>query len=693
MPATCTFLIHQFSLLLLVGLPLFVGSFPLASVSIPSPAAFSSSSSTDRSQFTATEPRGSSVSTREEPSFAAVSLLLLPREKESPQPSAAASVSAWDPATDRQHTSSSGNAAIMSSQEVVESSSTETRTSGSSQTYSTDVFNTLGKGRTFRTIASSNSMSTGATGSSTWYTGMTISGILAQHSSSVMQTEIADASSSAVDTAEFETVTSRIYSPKAPISSLSEKYYPATGTSQHIDSSWDAESRTSGLHTNSRGSLATVYRSAERTSQVLTDSITLTDSTRKDLISQKEFSTSADQTQFPNPDQTQFPSHATHSGGRNSTSNATQLPNSSSRTVFTPSHLAPKTTTEDHSQPQSSSNTEGRISSSRTDSLSLSELSDRAQGRTLQTLREISVVQIVTTSGNEISSSADLSESSSVLTPWPYRQMALSAGHPEVTEAFTEALVTYFQAPSETRAVEGSHQMRSSSNTETALSSSHQDKVSVSDVADKDEDRILQTLRDSSSSHNATQMSTMANTKTLSSTDISDSSYTWTVVQNTKMDVLLEAVTHSEAVSRITERENSDQLQSGSNTRSISPAHTESVSMSDPSDRDGEATRRPLRDISSSSTEAQIFTASSNEIPSSSGLTDPSDVWTPGQNRQIDRSAGVPDFTEMAGTLSEASSEATDFRALVQYRDKIKLLGMNVKGRVQKQIIDRKANY
>ncbi|XP_053138940.1 protein HEG homolog 1 isoform X7 [Hemicordylus capensis] len=447
MPARCTLLLHRLSLLLLVGLQqqqqhLLAGSSPLGSPS-SSPSSSSSFASTDRSQqFAAAGPQGSAAPTQEGPSFT-----LLPREKGSPESSSAPS-SVWDPATEGH--SSPSKPVIMNSKKAVDSSVTETRTP-SSQTHNTDAFRTFvnGEGRT-----DNISVSTASLVATTSYTEMIQSSSLAKDSSSVMQTRIVDASSRTMNTAELETVRS----PKTPVSSFSEDYILATGSSHSISSSWDADRTTTGLHTESMdSSLTTVSRGEGKTAQFRTDSVTQTDPARTDLAAQTETTIS---------DQTSFPSPATLSRGRSTTSNATEFAEPSARTVLTHSYLSPNIAVENSDLARSSSNTEKGIPSSHTDTSPSSGLPGRGEERTLRTLRDISsfhnATQMSITSNSEISGSSVLTNSPHVLTPLLSSERNLPVGKPD----FTEAAVLQSQSPSDTTDLRSSQHTFSNFNIE-----------------------------------------------------------------------------------------------------------------------------------------------------------------------------------------------------------------------------------
>ncbi|CAI5762638.1 protein HEG homolog 1 isoform X3 [Podarcis lilfordi] len=622
MPATCTFLIHQFCLLLLVGLHLFVGSFPLAS---PSSSSSSSPSTTDRSRFATTGPRGSTPP-QEDSSFSAASLLL-PKAKESPEPSVA-SVGA-------------GDLAIMSS----ESSNIETRTS-SSHAHSTDAFSALGsvEGRTLWTITDSASVSTARKRNSA-YIEMIRSGDTAQQSSSVMEASRADTSPSSLDIAGFETGTLRIHSPRTPVSSLSEDNHPITGSSHHIDRRWDADSTTSSLHIISTDSSTTANRGTERTSQFLTDSVALIDSSRKDPVSQREVTTF--------PDRTQFPSHATHSRGRSNTSKVTQFPDSSARIRLAQSYLPPKTTAENSGQPRSSSNTERSISSSHTDGASVSGLTDRGGERTSRTLRDVSsslnATQLSTMASNELSTSSGLTNFSHRLTPVQTGQMDLSPGDND----FTEVTLAHSQASLGMTATEDlDHQSASSSDTERSISSSHTDSVPVSVLPDRGGERTVQTLSNNSISQNTTQKSIAGNTEISSSSALPNSSYMLTPRQTGRTNLSTEdtdfieaAVTHSQSPSEATDVRSSQHTFNNFGTEER-VSQTESMFSTATFIKSGDATLGSLA-IKSKSTDATELSTFDMENVSSLDLT---------QNLSTSAQSGKESFPSTQMDFSTGSS-------------------------------------
>lgn len=113
---------------------------------------------------------------------------------------------------------------------------------------------------------------------------------------------------------------------------------------------------------------------------------------------------------------------------------------------------------------------------------------------------------------------------------------------------------------------------------------------------------------------------------------------------------------HLMSCSCVSATENSGQPRSSSNTeRSISSSHTDGASVSGLTDRGRERTSRTLRDISSSLNATQLSTMASNEISTSSGLTNSSHMLTPVQTGQMDLSPGDNDFTEVTLAHSQAS--------------------------------------
>ncbi|XP_048340746.1 protein HEG homolog 1 isoform X3 [Sphaerodactylus townsendi] len=450
MPATCTFLLHHLSLLLVVGLHLFVGSFPLDSrSSAASPS--SSSFSTGSPRFATEGPRGSAVAALEGSSFAARGFLRR-LERKTLEPSAASS-GVWDPATEGR----SGDPGIMSRRRAVDSSHTESGTY-SFATDNADAFSIFGntEGRTLRLITDSATVPTPAIGWTPSYPETVQSGGLGHDSSSVMQTRQADSPSNTLQIAELETVPLMTHLPHTPVSLLSEHNFSATGSSYHRDSSWDVETTTSNLHSESMDSSSYTVNK-ERTSQFLADSITLPDSTTEGPVSQMETTVSSNQTQFS--------SQTTQLRGRNTTSNFIQFQDSLARVALTHSYLSPNTAAEGGNQARSNSSTEQRIFSSQTDSMSVLDVSDRSEGRTLQTLTDMShfhnATQTVISSGNETSSSLRRTHSSYLLTPEQTSGLNLSLGDSE----FTETALVHSQAHSETTDVKTKHQTFSTSDT------------------------------------------------------------------------------------------------------------------------------------------------------------------------------------------------------------------------------------
>ncbi|XP_053138943.1 protein HEG homolog 1 isoform X9 [Hemicordylus capensis] len=663
MPARCTLLLHRLSLLLLVGLQqqqqhLLAGSSPLGSPS-SSPSSSSSFASTDRSQqFAAAGPQGSAAPTQEGPSFT-----LLPREKGSPESSSAPS-SVWDPATEGH--SSPSKPVIMNSKKAVDSSVTETRTP-SSQTHNTDAFRTFvnGEGRT-----DNISVSTASLVATTSYTEMIQSSSLAKDSSSVMQTRIVDASSRTMNTAELETVRS----PKTPVSSFSEDYILATGSSHSISSSWDADRTTTGLHTESMdSSLTTVSRGEGKTAQFRTDSVTQTDPARTDLAAQTETTIS---------DQTSFPSPATLSRGRSTTSNATEFAEPSARTVLTHSYLSPNIAVENSDLARSSSNTEKGIPSSHTDTSPSSGLPGRGEERTLRTLRDISsfhnATQMSITSNSEISGSSVLTNSPHVLTPLLSSERNLPVGKPD----FTEAAVLQSQSPSDTTAVGDNNQETSSSVTEQGFSGSHTDSLPVSGPSDGG-DRMLQTLTNLNSSYNA-QLPTTSGSYISSTSGVTDSSYVLNLELTSETNLSLgntdfteAAFLHFKTPSETTGTGSSHQpAEVSDGERRVSSASTDSLYLSATFRHGGERTSRSLPDNSTSPNAGESISSnteaakSSDSTLSSVAETDEHNIslsevqfTEPSTKRLPEYSSAVPVYSTSARESSTVGNYQNSFNS------------------------------
>ncbi|XP_042300938.1 protein HEG homolog 1 isoform X2 [Sceloporus undulatus] len=329
--------------------------------------------------------------------------------------------------------------------------------------------------------------------------------------------------------------------------------------------------------------------------------------------------------------------------------------------------LSKTTADEDNGQPNSSSNMDRSVYSSHMESASVPDLSDRDGKRTLKTPGDASssqnTIQISTNPSSEISTSSDLPDSSSVLNLVQTSQMDLSAGG-------TEAIVTEAQVSSNTTADEDVDPFRNSSNTESGVSSSHMESASPPGLFDRSGQRTLRTLRDVSSSHSATQISTTTSDEISTSSSLPDSSYALTLVQPKQKDLLPgdtdfteKAVTHYQDPSETTAVEDTGLLNTSSNIeKSVSISHMVSTSVLGVSDSGEEKTLQTLIDGSTSHKSSQISTASGRDISSLIGLTDFSSVLTPVQTRGMDLSPEDMDFTEVTHTHHQAPSEVTDVK-------------------------------
>ncbi|XP_026563653.1 uncharacterized protein LOC113441069 [Pseudonaja textilis] len=363
MPATRLFLLRPFSLLLLLlGPHLFVGSFSLGSASERPPVATAG-------------PR-TAASIQGGPAFlAASSSSLLPREKGSPQPSAA-SVSVWDRTTDRGGGGGGGgSSAIMTRQKDVESPNTEAKIS-TSYIQSLDATSTSGNNKVRTLWTNLASASVAATGSTTSYAKIIRSVNVTSQLSQIIQTKQASASRNMAGIAENESVTSRKHFPKTANSPFLEEKHSAIGSNYHTANTWVEDSTMSGFHIPDMGSSATLSQSSERTSRFLRENFG-----GKGPATQKELATSSGQIQRS--------SHVTFPIPQNRRSNAKQ-PDSLTRIVLTWPYTSPRTNTH---QLNRNSNTEKRISSPDMDYMKILNISNRSEEKIFQTIRDFSSSQ------------------------------------------------------------------------------------------------------------------------------------------------------------------------------------------------------------------------------------------------------------------------------------------------------------
>ncbi|KAJ7345869.1 hypothetical protein JRQ81_001819 [Phrynocephalus forsythii] len=508
--------------------------------------------------------------------------------------------------------------------------------------HSTDAVSSPGRGegRTLQTIVNSVPASAAVTGSSTSHTSRhTRSSHLTHISSPGTRTRKMDmASANTVDTATLETMTLSTSYPKTSV--VSEINHFATENSYPLDSSWNADSTTSNLPSGNMVHSAKTNRGGERTSLFLTESVTLTDSARRNTISAKQMITSFDQSRSLSP--------ATRSRGISSTAEVTSHPDSSVGTILTHSYFSVETTAEDRHLLGKGSNTERTVSASPVESTSLVGISDRSRERTLQTRRDLrssyNATQISTTPNNNISGS-----------DYPYtvqtRQMDLST---EATE-LSVTMISQSPAPSEIIGAEDNTQPRSSLHRERSVLTSHTDSGSVSGLSDRGEERTLQTLGE-----NATELSTTMNTKSSKTVRLAHFSSLSTAVEATQTDfsardnVITEAaVSHSLAPSKTAAGEDRGLSRSRSHTKtSVSSSHRKNVSPVGLSNKREEMILQTLKDTSSSYNATQIPTISSNELSSILGLTD-----SPVQTRQMDMSPGNTDVRNITSSETTASED------------------------------------
>ncbi|KAM9123868.1 protein HEG homolog 1 isoform 1-T1 [Pangshura tecta] len=428
MRATCTLL------LLLLQPSAGSGSGPFAASSAP-PARTPLSGAT-------AGPQGSSsrgVSAAAAAAAAAAASRLPPWERESSVPWAPpVSGSTSEPAAGG-HTSSP---VIGSSYQTLRGSDIEMRTSRS-PTDNMETLTTFSRSgeRTLLSITN-NAMSTTATESTTSYTEMISSADLSQHSSLVEQNR-RNSSSSDMYFTEPGTQPLIVHSSEIPTYSSSQSDPPAIGSSHETASIWDMEKKTPSSHTDSMYISPTFSRGGERTIQLLTNSVTLTDSL-KSTTSHTEIAMSSDL------------SHSSASiswtGGSNRSSTVAALPESSTGPLLTYSPLKSGLPAIGSSH-QPISGSEKNIASSHIASTYISTTSTRAGAEMLQDLINTSRSSNATgnsTSGTEMSSSSYLTQSSSISSIALTSGIHISLAATDFTEPSTDPLLTQSHSASET---------------------------------------------------------------------------------------------------------------------------------------------------------------------------------------------------------------------------------------------------
>ncbi|KAF7241844.1 hypothetical protein EYD10_11749, partial [Varanus komodoensis] len=293
-----------------------------------------------------------------------------------------------------------------------------------------------------------------------------------------------------------------------------------------------------------------------------------------------------------------------------------------------------------------------------------------------------------TMTNSETHQTTDFADSSSMWTAVQTRQINLA---PEDTD-FTETAVAYSQAPSQIAAVEDSGQIRSSSNTEKTLSTSYTDSKTVSGLSDRDEESTLRTLRDVNISHYATEISTMTNSKTHSSTDYAGSSYAWTAGLTKQMNLTpkdhdFTETTIIQAPSETTDVRSSQDTFSNRNIEKRA-SQTESAFSTVRLTRDGEGTPAPVTNMSKSTdatepvldlenTSSSVFGSSATaqsrkesfpftEMDFTESIKEPLRTYSSKasiySSSTIDISSTGSSFETMKGTIAErrVSSASTD---------------------------------
>uniref|UniRef100_A0A8C3HJH4 Heart development protein with EGF like domains 1 n=1 Tax=Chrysemys picta bellii TaxID=8478 RepID=A0A8C3HJH4_CHRPI len=505
MRATCTLLLRQLSLLLLLLLlEPSAGSGPFASSSDPRARTQLSGATTP-----AAGPQGSSsrgVSAAAAAAAAAAASRLPPWERESSVPWAPpVSGSTSEPAAGG-HTSSP---VIGSSYQTLRSSDIEMRTSRS-PTDNMETLTTFSRSgeRTLLSVTNS-AMSTTATESTTSYTEMISSADLTQQSSSVEQNR-RNSSSSDMYFTKPGTEPLIVHSSEIPTYSSSQSDPPAIGSSHETASIWDMGKKTPSSHTDSMYISPTFRRGGERTIQLLTNSITSTDSL-KSTTSHTEIAMSSDL------------SHSSASiswtGGSNRSSTIAALPESSTGPLLIYSPLKSGLPAIESSH-RPTNGSEKNIASSHIASTYISTTSTRAGAGTLQDLINSSRSSNATgnsTSGTEMSSSSYLTQSSSISSIALTSGIHISLAATDFTEPSTDPLLTQSHSASETvsKAIGSSHQPINISATEKRTSDLYTTSTYISTSFTRGGERTLRSLMNNSTLPDVADSSTsdLENTK------------------------------------------------------------------------------------------------------------------------------------------------------------------------------------
>ncbi|XP_005279957.3 protein HEG homolog 1 isoform X2 [Chrysemys picta bellii] len=506
MRATCTLLLRQLSLLLLLLLLLepSAGSGPFASSSDPRARTQLSGATTPPAGPQGSSSRG--VSAAAAAAAAAAASRLPPWERESSVPWAPpVSGSTSEPAAGG-HTSSP---VIGSSYQTLRSSDIEMRTSRS-PTDNMETLTTFSRSgeRTLLSVTNS-AMSTTATESTTPYTEMISSADLTQQSSSVEQNR-RNSSSSDMYFTKPGTEPLILHSSEIPTYSSSQSDPPAIGSSHETASIWDMEKKTPSSHTDSMYISPTFHRGGERTIQLLTNSITSTDSL-KSTTSHTEIAMSSDL------------SHSSASiswtGGSNRSSTIAALPESSTGPLLIYSPLKSGLPAIESSH-QPTNGSEKNIASSHIASTYISTTSTRAGAGTLQDLINSSRSSNATgnsTSGTEMSSSSYLTQSSSISSIALTSGIDISLAATDFTEPSTDPLLTQSHSASETvsKAIGSSHQPINISATEKRTSDLYTTSTYISTSFTRGGERTLRSLMNNSTLPDVADSSTsdLENTK------------------------------------------------------------------------------------------------------------------------------------------------------------------------------------
>ncbi|XP_032649863.1 protein HEG homolog 1 isoform X2 [Chelonoidis abingdonii] len=485
----------------------------------------------------------------------------------------------------------------------------------------------------------------------------------AGHTSSPEQNR-RNSSSSDMYFTEPGTETLIVHSSEIPTYSSSQSDPPAIGSSHETASIWDMEKKTPSFHTDSMYISPTFRRGGERTIQLLTNSITSTDSL-KITTSHTEITMSSDL------------SHSSASiswtGGSNRSSTIAALLESSTGPLLTYSPVKSGLPAIGSSH-QPIRGSEKNIASSHIASTYISTTSTRAGAGILQDLINSSRSSKATgnsTSGTEMSSSSYLTQSSSISSVPLTSRIHTSLAATDFTEPSTDPLLTQSHSASETasKAIGSSHQPINISATEKRTSDLYTTGTDISTSFTRGGERTLRSLMNNSTLTDVADSSTsdLENTRSsdlpqpsspvaqvggsnISSSDLTEPSTESLLSHSSKIP------SYSSSPNDLAAIVSSNQPISVSATeKRTSDLHATTTYISTTFIKGGERTLRSLTNGNVSPDAAESSTSNLDNTKSSD-LTQASTSVTPGRGSNISSADFTDSSTEALLTHSSKSS-------------------------------------